>query len=420
MKKVLLIAYYFPPLGGDGVQRSVKFVKYLIQKGWSVSVLTVKEDKTFFSDDQFFKEVPPEVTIYRSKCVSPEPLFKMFAKIKLGFLKFYMSRFFIPDLQIGWLFPSFRLAKKVIEKEQIDIVYTTSSPYTAHFIGFLLKTQLKDKMQWVTDFRDPWSQNVIIYKNFLGNTRKKIDAIFERWVLDKSDHIIMVTKSCRTNLIKKFNLEPAKVSVITNGYDEDDFSTDFVRTKRERLRIVYSGSAYGDYTPENFLRAATTHVLPSNPEINVIFVGGSSAWVKDYLIRNNLYDRFSGFFSFMGYVPHEEAVRLVLDADLLVLPIPNSIPYNMTGKIFEYMRSGVPILAVVPVQGDAAEVIRSTGTGFVVDPDDLAEIGKAINNLYVRWKEKSLKIEPDVDEIKKYRRSVLTDQLIEVFNKLAN
>lgn len=415
-RQVLMIAYHFPPLSTSGVQRSVKFVKYLVKKGWQVSVLTVQDDRYFARDSDLFKDIPSQVSIYRTRCISPDPLINLLQRLRLGFTGNLILKCMIPDPHIGWLFSTVGRARRIMTEKRIDLLYTTSAPYTSHLIGYMLKRRLRH-IRWVADFRDPWTQNVLLY-HFLGKTRQKLDRVLEKRILNACDHVIAVTRSCRLNLIRAFALPRGKVTMITNGYDEDDFPQGSFRVHNNRFTLVFSGSAYDEYNPENFITAITGHILESSPEMNVVFVGGSSAWAEDYLKRHGLYEKYSRYFTFKGYVGHEESVRLVQNADVLLLTIPNNIPYNMTGKIFEYMRSNVPILAVVPIEGDAAEVIRKTRTGCVVDPDRIEDIAAAVDVYYTRWKAGTLHIEPDCQQIAKFERPALTDQLINVFNRL--
>lgn len=414
LKHVLMIAYYFPPLGGAGVQRTIKFIKYLVRKKWKVTVLTVNEDKYFIRDSFLFGDIDDNVTVARAPCISTERIFDLLNKMGLGLLSNLMLKAMIPDKQIGWSVPAILKAKEILTTQDVDLIYTTSSPYTSHFIGYYLKTRFK-KYPWIADFRDPWTQNVILY-NYLGNTRKAIDEIFERKILNKCDHVITVTESCSNNLIDKFNLDPGKVSTITNGYDEEDFdSSPKVRKRHNRLKIVYSGSAYHAYNPGNVIDAVARVLDTGRHNIQMTFLGESSQWAEKYIKDKYKHSVQAQCFDYRGYVKHDESIETVMDADLLVLVIPNSIPYNMTGKIFEYLRSGNPILAAVPVRGDAAKVIKGTKTGFVVDPDDKAGIENRIQNAYDLWLDDRFKLTPEIKAIESFRRNRLTDKLITIF-----
>ena len=189
-------------------------------------------------------------------------------------------------------------------------------------------------------------------------------------------------------------------------------------TNKVNFRIVSTGSAYGDYNPGNFLHAFMINVLNEQTNILIRFVGDCSEWAYNFLCRHYNSKSWEKYFAFEGYVNHNRSINFIQNAELLLLYLPCSTAYILPGKLFEYIRTGVPILALVPLHGDAAQIIRTTRTGFVVDPDDIENIGKTVNQLYHQWQNGGLKLCPNMDEINKYSRDVLTDQLIDVFKEV--
>lgn len=414
MKSVLFIAYIFPPLGGGGVLRSVKFVKYLRRKGWKVHVLTVRVDDGFVHDERLIEDIPDGVMIHRSSMVPLEKVLSWCEKVRLGFVSSLLSRVVFPDLQVGWLPSAFLRAGNIIEDEKIDVVYTTSSPFTSHFVGMFLKRRYP-AVRWVSDYRDPWSQNAIMYR-FLGPSRKRIDAVFEKVLLDRSDEIIVSTESNRKNLIERFRLPEGKVSTVTNGYDEDDFSAIPPHTQGDEFTITYIGSAYSTYNPANFIQAALP-LLKSKLRIKLRFVGECAGWVHDYLRDKSLHGPYFRFFELVDHVHYRDALSAMIRSDLLLLVLPSDAASIIPGKIFEYIRSGVPVFAAIPAGGDAAEIITKTRTGMVVDPDEIDEMTSALRDCYTRWKEGTLDIVPDHARIRRYDRDLLTDRLTGIFNR---
>jgi len=414
MKKVLIVAFFFPPLGSVGTQRSLKFVKYLSKKGWKVFVVSAKPARQFDHDEELFKDVPCSVRIHRAYQLSINSFLDMLRRYKMGTISTLLSKLILPDLQVGWFFPAYLMAKKIIEEENIKIIYTTSSPVTAHFIGLLLKKR-NPSLKWVADFRDPWSLNAIMY-GFLGTARKRIDRILERRVLNAADEVIITTESNRIDLLKSFNIPEHKVTTITNGYDEDDFQVSHRKPCNGFFKITYAGSAYGNYNPKKFIQAVIP-LLKSNPRIKLYFIGECSLWVHDYLVRNSLFDKFIRFFNLIAYVPYSKALQFLINSDLLLLFLPNEAAAVLPGKIFELIRCEVPILAIVPPEGEAAKIIRDTHSGVVINPDDINEISKTLMEYYKKWKKGKLEHIQKQGESEKYRRDILTDKLIRILNR---
>lgn len=422
MKNILYITYFFPPLGGAGVQRNLKHVKYLTRKGWNVHVLTVKGAAYWYKDNHMLDDISKNIKVHRTRFFSLDPLLHLFQKMHLGFLNSYLYKLVFPDLQIGWLLPAIIQAAKLIKEEKIEYVLSSSTPYTVHFVGLYLKYRFPG-LKWITDYRDPWSLNVILY-SVLGKTRQKTDRFFERFMHKKSDHILTVSGSTRSDLLKMFNLNSNKVSVIPNGFDEEDFTEEILAvaklnsTSNARMQILYNGSAYADYNPGGFITAFVKKIIPQKPDIQVNFVGQSAEWAQNFLKQFSLEEKDYEYFNFTEYVDHKKSLTILMKNDVLLLTIPNSIPYNLTGKIYEYMRSGKPILATVPLEGDADKVLQPTGTAFVADPDDVDSIAETIRQIYEKWQKNELVVNPNWDAIAEYRRDVIVDKLITIFEHL--
>ena len=415
--RVLFIAYFYPPLGGGGVQRTVKFVKYLCKNSWDVIVLSTLSEDAFVEEDKFLlNEIPENVFVKRVNSIPITKILNWLIKIRFGFLSIYLSKLIFPDLHAGWYIEGHKAAERLLLEFKPDVIYSTSSPITSHYIAMSVKKKYP-KVRWVADFRDPWSQNAIAY-NFLGEKRRKIDKFFENKLLDICDHVIVSTESNRKKLISTFKLPLRKVTTITNGYDENDFENIIEPKimKNDLFFITYIGASYSTYNPGNFVDAMWNLIKQEQYEIKFQFIGNSSTWVKDYINKKKYPSGFESYFELINYVPHYKIANYLTNSNLLFLQLPDNAVGILPGKIFEYLRSGVPILAEVPNNGEVHRLIQKTSTGMSVNSGDIKGIVKGVLHYYENWKIKRDIYFPDIYEIENYRRDVLTKKLISIFN----
>ena len=432
-KKVLMIAFAFPPMGGAGVQRSLKFAKYLPDFHWLPVIIKADLLDGNAKDYSFLKELNNNIKIHNSFC----PQLKFFRNGRTNihknveFLK-KNSRFinnliqmiktliFIPDRNVAWLPFVLIKAIKVIKEDKIDLIYTTSDPYADHLIGYLLK-KLTGK-PWVADFRDPWTDDIShsneYYQAPFGKFRKRIDLALEKKVIKHADCVVGTTEEIVVSFLGRYPKETQeKCLTITNGYDEEDFLGQGRCPSREdgRFTICYSGSFAR--SPDNFLVALKKLLDDNNAlrrEIRVIFAGYMPSGVRECIGQLKLEDQVD----LIGYVPHKESIEYLLRSDVLLLNLTSDERERLIlpGKIFEYMRAKKPILALVP-KGAAAEIINKYRIGNVVDPDNVVGISNVIEEMYYKYKRGSLKIEP-VGAIDNFERKKLTRKLADCFNEL--
>jgi len=412
MKKVLVIAYHYPPLGGGGVFRTLKFTKYLPRFGFKPYVLTVKNAMYPTRDPTLLEDIPPEVRTIRTFSLER----------KLFLLPFYALRttpkwIFIPDINVGWLPFAVRRGEKIIKKENIDVIYATAPIYTSLLIGCLLKRKTGKPL--VIDFRDPWTQNV--FTKYPTRLHKKIEEKLEKYVLRTADHIIANTESMRLKLIEKYPFIKGKCTSITNGFDLEDFKGLTRSTQREKFTITYTGYLYGLRTGKYFLIALKELVKEKKEmegKIQVLFAGPPSKQVADLVNELEL----QNVVRLLGYVSHQETLKLMVNADALLLIIApeeacneKTGPLMIPGKVFEYLGAKRSILALIP-QGVAADLIRSTKAGIIIPPKDVNSIKQAIFKLFQDWERGGLgTIQSDVSE---YDRKVLTEKLANVFGQV--
>jgi glycosyltransferase involved in cell wall biosynthesis len=418
MKKVLVITYYWPPSGGSGVQRWLKFVKYFRDYEIEPIILTVDPAYATFpaQDNSLEKEIPLGVEIFKTKASSPFGLYEIIRGKQIpksGFageakpnfieriMRFARGNFFIPDARIGWNKYAIKAASEIIEKYQINCVITTSPPHSTQLIGLELKK--KFNIHWISDLRDPWTD--IYYNNELFRTSwaKKRDKKLEMICLKHADHVVVVSDSIAQLFEKKNPTILAKIYVIPNGFDESDFENIKI-SSTDKNYISYIGNLGQNYPIEAFLREFKRFV-ENQPNWKLRFIGNVFEEVRNSIKYLNLLD----YVEFIPYVEHTKAIEFMLHSKALLLIIPNSEENKgiLTGKLFEYMASKKPIIFIGP-DGDAAKILKNTSI-------------VSINNYY---KQDSLegffknKIGNCNElEIQKYSRKQLTGKIAELISK---
>jgi len=370
--KVLIITYYWPPSGGAGVQRWLKFTKYLPSAGWTPFILTVKPECAAypFRDPSLYGDIPLDIEVFRTKATNYFSLYsKDNSKIpSAGFAgnrgkgfkdkisRFIRGNFFIPDPRKGWNRYAFKEAVRIIHEENISHVITTSPPHSTQLIGLKLKRRFPH-IRWIADLRDPWTD--IYYYEMFKPTRvaRMIDRSFEKKVLTKSDLIITVGYSLAEHLREKAGIEEGKIHVLHNGYDEEDFES-LTPAKPEVFTVTYVGTLSEAYPVNAFLEAVKGLVANEKP-LKLRFVGSVHDTVMEKIVSAGLKDSSE----FIPYSDHPEAIKMMMEASLLLLIIPDHPTSKMiiTGKLFEYIATGKPVLFIGPPDGEAAQLLIRCG-----------------------------------------------------------
>lgn len=418
MNKVLIITYYWPPSGGAGVQRWLKFSKYLPEYGWEPIVLTVDPEYASYPaiDTSLGKEVTADLKVIRTRATD---WFRIYSSDKskiptAGFAKgtgnsfiskfsrFLRGNFFIPDPRRGWNRHAFRKACKIIEKEKITSFVTTSPPHSSQLIGLKLKKRFPH-IRWIADLRDPWTDIYyydLFYPTFVS---KLIDRSYEKAVLKKADRIITAGSLLLELFEKKMPGISIKSTVITNGYDDADFETANQKLP-DIFTITYVGTLSEKYPVEG-LTEALRMLSDKGIRYKARFVGTINDNVTDKIISSVP----ANSLELIAYSPHDKAVSCMADSSLLVLIIPDA-PDNrliITGKIFEYIASQRPVLCIGPENGEAAGILRDLGAGESFGYNDAAGIEGFI--------QKNLdKPVPLVTDHSAYSRRLLTGKLASV------
>jgi glycosyltransferase involved in cell wall biosynthesis len=415
-KRVLIVHYFFPPLGGAGVPRILKFVKYLPELGWDVAVVTSSADVRWYAprDERSLSEVPPTVRVIRVGEIPITPARRrvenVLRRLRLEKVGAYAAW---PDETIGWLPFAAAAAHRAARRWRPDVIMSSSYPYTAHAVA-LVASRLNG-VPWVADFRDPWSRNAQPVSQPAPLPRLNVRA--ERALVRRAGRLVLADE--HWDLVGLEDDDPRRV-VIENGVDEADFplTHDVMRAvPTDCFRLAYVGSLYGtrDAAPvfQSIARLASNGVI--DPErFEVAIVG--NVWLGSKKI-----DAGSIRVEHIGYVDHSRAVREMCSATALLFYAPPTT-WAPSGKIFEYLLSGRPILAVARADNLAYELVDELRAGRTAEPGDPAGIDRAIEELYRLWSTGSLTVGPEVRErtLARFSRRHLTAKLAHVLDQVSS
>ena len=390
LRRVLVVAYYFPPMGLSGVQRVAKFVKYLPEHGWQPTVLTVEPAGYFAYDTTLLHEVEEAgVAIHRTKTWDPTRLFGGRRTVALP-SEFWRRRLsavsqflFVPDNKISWMPHALRAGHRLLKAQPFDAVFSSAPPYTAHLVAARLSR--RHGLPLIIDFRDDWVGNP---RHVYPTTwHHRWNQRLERRVLRASRHAITINEPIREALIERNAgaTSESSISVIPQGFDPDALNVKPAERISETMQLLYSGIFYDAQTPDFFLRALAK-VVEQRPEVRsrleAVFVGLLPKASMQLVERLGIDD----LVRYEGYVAHAAAVAFQRAADVLWMTIgkrPGAEGIS-TGKLFEYLGTRKPILALVP-PGAARTALEPYGAASIVEPDDVDAIARAIMTLYDRW-----------------------------------
>ena len=427
MKKVLIVTYYFPPAGGPGVQRWLKFVKYLPDFQYE-PIVYVPQNPTYpIVDKGLLAEVSDQLTLLKQPIWEPYGLASFFSKKKINKISagiipsnkkqsllekialFVRGNLFIPDARVFWVKPSVAYLQDYCLSNQIDTIITTGPPHSLHLIGLALQQQMG--LKWVADFRDPWT-TIGYHKalKLLPWAQRKHKRL-EQQVLQSADAIIVTSATTKTEFEA---LTSRPIEVITNGYD---IATETSLQLDVKFSLAHIGSLLSARNPI-VLWEALAELLQELPDLaqhlQLNFIGTTSQEVKDALAHYGLAKYMQDF----GYVSHQEAVRFQKESQVLLLIEIDSPDTKLIlpGKLFEYLVSGRPILAMGPAGSDFASIITETQTGAFFTYNQKAAVKAYIHSCYSNYLAGNLKVSPQ--GIEKYARKNLTKQLVQLLSTL--
>ena len=446
MKKVLIITYYWPPSGGAGVQRWLKFVKYLRDFGWEPIVYTAENPEAPANDESLLKDIPPHLALLKTKIWEPYSLYKSFIgqkrgeKINAGFLSekkkpgiaekisiWIRGNFFIPDARKYWIVPSIKFLTKYIQNNPIDVIISTGPPHSMHMIALGLKKKLN--LPWLADFRDPWTNIDFYDKLMLTKSSDAKHKQMETEVLRSANSIVAVGWTMAEEFQKIAN---RKIEVIPNGYDEADFHQSIqvgysyqlnTTATLEGFTISHIGAMNADRNHKMFWLAIKELISEDESfkkDIKIHLIGKTDISVKEEINKLHL----SPFVIQTEYLPHSKITKAMQASQVLLLALNNTPNTRgvISGKLFEYIASKRPILAIGKENGDASKILYAVNAGVICDFTDKMKMKEEIKKMYLLYKNKELK--SNTSDISSYSRrnqtKVLSEHLNFIFQEANN
>lgn len=417
-RKVLMIAYYFPPMGLSGVQRTVKFAKYLSQYGWKPTVLTVNPAGYFAFDDTLVKEVEAAgVRIVRTdsrdvnRFFTKEVVVKMPSERTRKILQYIGDIFFIPDTKIGWKSLAVKAATELLEREQFDLIFATAPPQTSFLIGTVLKKRFK--LPLVVDYRDSWLNYP--FKYFPTPLHRLLHRRLEKRVMKAADRVTVTNRRVKEELLRRYpNMNYNEVIILSQGFDPEDFpAVSEKRAHSSKMHMTHAGTFYGNRNPAVFFQALS-NVLRDNPKmrgrIEVHLLGSMR---NEELLLTKKFD-LQNVVTFHNYLPHRECVKLLAEADALWFVLDND--FQTPGKLYEYFAARKPILASI-VDGYTKQLLHESGVAQCVPLKDVRAHEQAIVELFKKFEARKLE-RTSQEFLNRFNRFALTGELAKIFEFL--
>ncbi|WP_288375286.1 glycosyltransferase family 4 protein [uncultured Chryseobacterium sp.] len=425
-KKILIITYYWPPAGGPGVQRWLKFAKYLPDFGWKPIIYTPENPSYPLLDETLMKDVPENIEMVRTRIWEPyqlaEKLNKSNKKFKAGQFDvgknqswksklsiWVRGNFFIPDARVFWVKPSIKFLEKYLKDNTIDTIVTSGPPHSLHLIGLGLKSKMPN-LKWIADFRDPWTE-ISYYKHLkLTKSSDKKHRQLERAVFKNAD----ITLATSYTDAENFRKAGANAVCITNGFDESDSENKVKAQKSEnQFTLSYIGVLEQLRNPENLWKALD-ELIRENADFAADFRLKFVGRIDDKILQTIENSSLKNHILNLGYLAHGKAVEEMRNSDLLLITnFPNESSKGIIpGKIFEYLASGKQILSFGPEKADVAKILEETKAGKHFNYQDTEMVKKFILEKFELWKSGSLLENPQ--HIEQFSRRNLTRQLTEV------
>lgn len=431
MKRALIITYYWPPSGGAGVQRWLKFVKYLPSFSWEPVVYTPENPEVPVLDYSLESDIPEGIQIIRQKIREPYSMYKFFLgqkkedKIQAAFLSekkknklaeniavWIRGNFFIPDARKFFITPSVKFLEQELKLNPVDLIISTGPPHSMHLIA--MKTAEKTGIPWLADFRDPWTGIDFFNDLKLTPWARLRHHRLEKEVLEKASVVTVISPSMAKEFARIF---PRIYEVITNGFDEEDTPAGKLPGPDKKFSLAHIGSL----TPSrnsNLLWKVIGEMVKEDPDLKrdleIKLVGKVDHMVKISLQNEGLQE----FVKQQDYLPHKDVLEVQRSAQVLLLLINNTpnAASILTGKIFEYLASGRPVFAIGPPDGDAASILNESKAGRIAGFTEEAMIREILSDYYNKYKEGTLRAEGK--DISKFSRKNLTSKMTRVMEEL--
>jgi glycosyltransferase involved in cell wall biosynthesis len=398
------------------VLRTLKYSRYLVEYGWRVTVISPRIDAYGDVDSRLEHQIPPATRVVRTRWLNSKRHFAIFGV--------YPSLAALPDSWIGWLPWGVVAGRRILRDDRPDLIYSTSPHATAHLIALILAR--RSGLPWVTDFRDPWFEELPERGAPAGPIYRRINRLLERRVVERCDHVVTTTTHLRDLLRTRYpELPREKITAIPNGYDEADFAgfSEFPRVRGDRFAMVHAGSINADFRDPRPLFRALRRLIDGGRldrnSLSLRFIGpgdyADSEAVRSAVSEANLINQVE----FLPRVPFDEALRELASADVLLLLQASADTVELIpAKLYEYLRAQKPVLAVV-YPGATSEILSTTGGGWTVDPRDEAALEETIAVAYNVWVTGNLStVTANLDTLRRYERRTLTGNLASLFDRL--
>jgi len=430
-KRVLIIAYYWPPSAGSGVQRWLKFVKYLRAYGWEPIVYTPLNPDFDLKDDKLLNEIPEGITILKNSIFEPfqiynklvgqkaenqvNPIMKGEGKPgwKARLALWIRANIFIPDSRMFWIKPSVAYLNNWLKSNTVDAIVSTGPPHSMHLIALAIKKM--HKLPWLADFRDPWTRIDFFHELNLEPWAKRKHINLELEVLHSADHTVVVGKDMKTEYEK---LTSRPISVVTNGYDPADIDLSSPVELDKKFSIIHIGML-GKARSHRIFWQGLNELRMEHPDF-ASFLEVRIYGISDPVVFAQIkHFEDTSWIKFLPYLPHHEVIQEQRRAQVLLLSV-NNVPSAkgiITGKIFEYLAIARPILCIGPVDGDAAAIVQQAKAGPVVDFEDLEGFKAAVLQLFQNFKQGNTAV--SASEIEQYSRKALCGNIARILDSIS-
>jgi len=425
MKNVLIITYYWPPAGGPGVQRVLKFTKLLPKFGWRPIILTVEDGDYPAKDESLVAKIPENCRVYRSSILEPYSLYRRLtgkgkdeklptfvlnenhsAGFKNKLATWARANVFIPDARIGWIPSGVKEGKRIIREENVDLIFASSPPHTVQLIAKRLSGSTG--VPWVADFRDPWTEafwSANLKKNPLSDT---LDKRMERSVLSKADAVVTVSEGVKEMLGNKAD---NRYEVIQNGFEPIELNQD----KLKDFRILFIGSLSNYQNPESLFKAVETLSRDIREQVTIQFVG------RIFNGFDTIFEQYNHLnIEQLPYMPHRELMQFAQQAAVLFRPVAQSsyADKNVGAKTYDYLALRKPILTLGVKPSVSETMLRETGSGELFLYEDVSGISSFVLRCFEQWKQDGTTLLDNQNQLNSYSTEFQVERLAELFNEI--
>lgn len=419
MKKVLFITYYWPPSGKASLHFPLKLIKFLPEFGWQPSVLTVEEDTFSHKDESLLSEISSSLEVIKTKSNDPFYIYRKFLGIEKDkplvasetisttnkslshkISVWIRMNLFVPDARIGWYFPSVKVCKFLLKKEKFDAIVSIGPPHTSHLIGKRLSKLFNIKH--IPVFIDPWT-NIIYYKNFKRNfLTLALDNHFEKSVLQNAFKSVFVTETMKEDYILKYPFLKNKSEILYWGYNEDDFEKASKDKKENEFQTLLHAGNIFDYQNTPAFWNQVKKEINNGRKLKIKFIGTVSPLIKETITKSGLTDNTE----YLGFLPYNKVLDEMINANFLMVCATE--PRHLPGKLFEYLRTGNPIIAFGDENYEIKKILEDKNAGMLFRYEQSAE------EFFI----KSSSFKTNIESVKEYDRKNITKKLSQILEEL--